>query len=189
MGVVDAVAQGGGRRCELDPGVHTFRLAGIGCDVDGDAVARDDEVADGVREVQLTLRIRRSEALERGPQQLGLEHVDGRVRLADRKLRGRRVGGLDDRLEVSVLPAHDPPVGADLARLEREHRRARAPRAVRFEQVAQKLGRQERRIAREHQHLVGACDRLPGAADGVARAERPLLDGDGEPVEAVGRLG
>ena len=124
--VVDPVAQraAGGR--QLDPRVDTLRLAGIRRDVDGNTVPCVDEVAHGVGQVQLALRVARLQPVERRPQQIGPEDVDRRVHLADRELLGGRVDGLDDRLEVAVGVADDAAVAPDVGRHEREHGRRRA---------------------------------------------------------------
>ena len=86
-----------------------------------------DEVAHGVGQVELALRVDGLQPVERGPEQLGPEDVDRGVRLADRELLGRRVGRLDDRLEVAVGAADDPAVAADVGGDEREHGRAGGP--------------------------------------------------------------
>ena len=137
-----------------------------------------DEIAHGVGQVELALRVDGLEPVERGPEQIGPEDVDRGVRFADRKLLGRRVGCLDDRLEVAVGATDDPAVAANVGGNEREHGRAGAPRPVRRDQRLEQFGRQERRIAREDQHLVGTGERSPGASDRVPCPERSLLHGD-----------
>ena len=132
--VVDPVAQHGGRGGELDARVDALGLVGIGSDVDDDAVAGADEIAHGVRQVQLALGVGGLETAERRPEQIGLEDVDRGVRLADRELLGRRVACLDDRLEVAVGVADDPAVAPDVVGDERENGGAGLLRAVRREQ-------------------------------------------------------
>ena len=156
---VDPVAERGGGGGELDARVDALRLVGVGRDVDDDAVAGIDEVAHGVGQVQLALCVDGLQPVERRPEQIGPEDVDRRVRLADRELLRRRVARLDDRLEVAVGAADDPPVAADVGGDEREDGRARGPRPVRLDQGLEELGRQERRVAGEDQHLVGAGER------------------------------
>ena len=182
---VDPVAQRRGGGGELDACVDALGLAGIVRDVDGDPVAVLHEVAHGVGQVQLSLGVGRLEAVERRPEEIASEDVDRRVRLSDRELLRRRVTRLDDRLEVAVRAAHDPPVAPDVGRDEREHGRAGLPRAVRLEQRFEQPRRQERRVAGEDEHLPGAGERAFGGANCVARPEWPLLhDGDRRPSNA-----
>ena len=137
--LVDAVAQGGGGRGELDARVDALGLGRVGRLVHRDALAVLDEVADRVGEVELALRVVRLEPLERRPEQLGAEDVDRGVHLADRELLGRRVDRLDDRAQAPVAVADDAPVAAHVGRREGEHRRGRVRGAVGCEEPFEQL--------------------------------------------------
>ena len=130
-----------------------------------DALAAVDEVADGVGQVELALGVVRLEPLERRPEQVGAEDVDRGVALLERELLGRRVDGLDDRLDGSVGAANDAAVGASVRGLEREHGRGRLLAPVRRDERLEQLRGQQRRVAGEDEQVLGA---LPTAS----RAER-----------------
>ena len=70
-------------RSELDARVDALGLTCVRRNVDGNRVPGCNEVADGVGQVQLTLRIDRLQPVERRPEELGAEDVDRRVRLVD----------------------------------------------------------------------------------------------------------
>ena len=124
-----------------------------------------------------------------GQSRSALEDVDRRVRLADRELLRRRVGRLDDRLEIAVAVANDAAVAADVGGHEREDGRARSPATMGLEQGPEQLAREQRRIAGEDQHLVGTGDRMLRAPHRVARPERLLLHRDVQPLELVRGVG
>ena len=66
---------------------------------------------------------------------------------------------------------------------------ARLARVLRDEPLEQ-LGREERGVAGEDENVLGALPhRCPRRADGVARAERLLLHGNGRVAELVPALG
>src|SRR5581483_2530811 len=96
--------RGGG---ELGARVDALRLDRVGRDVNGDAVACLDEVAEDVRQVQLALRVVRRQALQGRPEEDAAEDVDGGVRLPDRQLVRRSVRRLDDRAQSTVVAPHD----------------------------------------------------------------------------------
>ena len=68
---------------------------------------------------------------------------------------------------------------------------AAAPsRVVLRDERLEQLGREERRVAGEDEDVLGALPhRCPRRADGVPRAERLLLHGDGRVAELVPALG
>ena len=162
---VDPIAERGGRGGELDARVDAFRLTGVIRDVNCNAVPGADEIAHGVGQVQLALCIDGLQPVERGPEQIRPEDVDRGVRLADRELLGRRVGRLDDRLEVAVGATDDSAVAADVAR-ERTRARLR-PRP------ATGASRSALRAAR----LSGAACRPRGSAPRRRRRAPPGLLG------------
>ncbi len=176
MALVDPVAQRPCRDGELDPRVDALGLGGVRRHVDGDPPAALDDPPYRIREIELALCVRGREGVERGPQRLGPEDVDGRVRLAQVELLRRGVGCLDDRHETAVVTPDDPAVAADVGGDEREDGRSRCPVAVRGEQLGQERGREQRRVAGQHEHLVGAGERPARRADSVPRPERLLLD-------------
>ena len=121
------------------------------------------------------------------PQAVGPEHVDRRVDLGDRELLVGGVRCLDDRRQAPVRVAEDATVPTGLVDLEREHRGRCPVRAVRLAEVAQQLGRDERRVAGQDEHVVGApFESSAGASYRVPRPERLLLDGDLHVAECVG---
>ena len=160
--------------------------AGSGATKTPTPTARGHDTAHGIGEVELALRVGRRELVERRPERLRAEHVDGRVRLADRELLRARVRGLDDGDEVALLVADDAAVAADLVGHEREDGGRRAGGSMGVDERGEELRRQERCVAREDEHLVRVPDRLARRANGVARPERTLLHRDRQPVERVG---
>ena len=187
--LVDAVAQRGGGRCELGARVDSLDLARIVGDVHRNRLAVLHEEADCVGEVELALRVLRLQPLERGPELLAGEDVDRRVDLAELELVRHGVGRLDDAREPAVPVADDASVLPRVGRLEREDGRGRALAPVRVEQLAQRVRRQQRRVAGEDEHVaVRRAELRARRANGVAGAERSFLDRDLEPVEAVARL-
>jgi hypothetical protein len=183
---VDPVAERGGRGGELHPRVDALRLGGVRRDVDTDQFSAVDDAPYRIGEVELALGVHGGEGVERGPERVGAEDVDRRVRLADPELLRRGVGRLDDRDEAAVAVPHDPTVAADVVGDEREHGRRRAAVAVGGEQFGEQRGREERRVAGEHEHLIRPRDRGARRADGVAGAEWALLDRDLDAVERRG---
>ena len=100
---VDPVAKrcrGGG---ELGAGVHALGLGRVVGEMSHDALAAAHEIADGVGQVELALRVVRLEPVQGRPEQVGPEDVDRGVALAKLELLGRRVSGLHDRLDGPVF--------------------------------------------------------------------------------------
>ncbi len=156
----------------------------------GDGVTVLDEEADRVGQVELALGVLRLEAVEHGPELLAAEDVDRGVDLADLQLLSGRVGRLDDRAQVTVAVADDAAVRARVGGREREYGRRGALAAVRLEQLAEQLARQQRRVAREDENVGRApVERGARGADGVAGAERLLLHRHLEPLERIAALG
>ena len=82
--------------------------------------------------------------------------------------------------------ADDPAVGTRLDGLEREDGRGGILPAMRLQELREQVGRQERRVAGEDEHLVdGALERVAGASDRVSRTERALLNSDLDVAERV----
>ena len=146
-----------------------------------------DENLDRVGQVELALHVLRLELLERRPERVAPEDVDRGVHLADRKLLGRRVGGFDDAHHGRLAVTDDAAVPARVGGLGAEQRRGGALPAVLGHELEQQLRREQRRVAREHEHVAGvAGERLARGANRVAGAERALLDRDDD--GALGEL-
>ena len=172
---------------ELDARVHAVGLAVILGDVRGDLLAGGDEDLDRVGQVELALDVLRLQLLERGPELVGAEDVDRRVDLADRALVVGRVGSFGDPQHGAVGAADDPAVDARVGRLGGQDRGRGLLAVMRLDESLEELGRQQRRVAGEHEHVSGVvAERLARDADGVARAERRLLNRDRD--AAVGEL-
>ena len=188
MHVVDSVAQLCGRRRQLgagvDPDLHVVvRLE------DGDRVARADELADGVGEVELALAVLGPEPLERRPKLPGVENVDRRVDLGDRALLVACVAGLDDFLEAPVAASDDPPVVAGVVALEGKDRRGRAGAAVSLDETLESLGRDRSRVAAHHEHVAReAVEGFARSGGRVPGSPWLLLDRDLHAGEGILRI-
>src|SRR5579875_4152980 len=82
---------------------------------------------DDVSQIVLALRIGGTKLAERPAQQVGINEVDARVDLVDRKLCGRGVRRLDDRSDGARRIAHDAAIASRRFRphaYERERRAA-----------------------------------------------------------------
>ena len=186
---VDPVAKRSSGGGELGAGVHALGLAGVGGEMSDDALPAAHEIADGVGQVELALGVVRLEPVERRPEQVGPEDVDRRVALAQLELLGRRVSGLHDRLDGAVARANDPAVRAHVLRLEGEDGRGRLLPPMRLDELLEQLGRQKRRVARQHEHALRVvADDCAGGADCIAGPERPLLHRDLDVPERVAAL-
>ena len=137
----------------------------------GDRLAGRDEDPDRVGQVELALGVVRLEPLERRPERLGAEDVDRRV--APR--RSRSSSGVASR--ASTIRAHavravadDAPVAARVGGIAREDRRGRAaPRGASPTSSPQQPGGQQRRVAREHEHVAGVAGESRRAPSGPRR--------------------
>ena len=127
-----------------------------------------DEVADGVRQVELALGVVGVEPRRgRAQSAAAREDVDRRVQLADRELLGaRRRAPRRSRATAPDVVAHDAAVRERLGPLDREERHARRRRArCSSTSALEHLGREERRVAGEHEHVaVEAVERRRAAA-------------------------
>jgi hypothetical protein len=99
-----------------------------------------DQQPHRIREVELALRVHRLDLLERRPQFVSLEDVDGGVHLPDRALSLVGVRMLDDLPQAAVVVADDAAVGARVGRFEGEHGRRHAGAAMFVHELLQQLG-------------------------------------------------
>ena len=149
-----------------------------------------DDVADGVGQVELALRVVRLQPVERRPERLGAEDVDGGVRLADRELLRA------SRRAASTIDSRSPPASRTIAPVAaessgtKERTVAPAPCArcvldERLEELVVSSG-----VSPERTRTSSApASASPALRDRVARAERPLLNRDRRsPGNAVGRV-
>ncbi len=171
--LVDPVAELGRGLRKLGARVDADEAARIGLGaVRGHAASGRDDVPDGVREVELALRVVRVELLERAPERGGVEDVVRGVQLLDRPLFGGRVPLLDDARDVSVRVADDAPVGKRHRRREGKKRHVRSVAAVRLDQLLEHLGGDERRVAGDDQDAaVETVERAARRRDRVARSD------------------
>src|SRR6185437_16055681 len=117
------------------------------------------------------------------PQLFSCENVDGGVDLAESALHVVRIGILDDRLEATPRSAGDAPICAWVVRFERQQGGGRAGRAMLVDQPSQKLGADPWMVARDDDDSARITDVRPCSTQRVARAQRPLLHGDGNSLE------
>lgn len=148
------------------PGLHGAHTAAVGL--------RDRE---DVGEVDLALSVVLAEAPERGAQHRGVEHVHRRVDLADLALLVRRVLVLDDPGDVTVGVAQDPAVAGRVVDDGREDRHGVLAGGVLREQVGERLGVDQRGVAREDDDGTVDAERAGGAGLELARRGRGRLDG------------
>ena len=135
-----------------------------------------DEVADGVGQVELALGVlRRRAARAPSRRSAGREDVDGRVQLADRALLVGGVALLDDR----ARPARRRPGRCARTAAARPVSTvstvtAAPSRAVGLDQALKRRGGEQRRVAREDEHVAVEVARAPrspvAAASPVPRA-------------------
>jgi hypothetical protein len=139
--------------------------------------------------------------LRRGrPEQVASEHVDAHVALVDVELVGRGVALLDDADHSLVGGADDPAVAGGVVQHAGEQGAGVAVRHVRGDQLVERLGSQQGRVAREHDHrrvilVVVASERRHADPRRVARAvlldllgERHVRPGGGRLLNALGDL-
>src|SRR5215211_3523792 len=187
--LVDAVAElcrGGG---ELDPRVDSLGLLG-GRLVGGDVRAVLGEQPHGVREVQLSLCVRRVDALERGPELRSVEDVDRGVHLGDPVQFLVDVGRLDDAAHGAVVAADDPAVGRRILPVEGEHSRGGARDPMRLEQAGERLGPKKRSVPGEDDDVaLVAVERGAGREQRMTGAEGLVLNRNCDSVECVRGVG
>ena len=136
------------------------------------------EQRDGVGQVALALGVVRLDPGKRLGERRRAERVDADVDRGDLELVGARVARLDDALDGRA-GAHDAPVGV---RRRDAGDRERAVDALLLTGLAHGpdgLGADRRRVARQHEHVLGAArERGEPDLDRVARAVRGLLHRD-----------
>ncbi len=189
MLLVDSIAEFGRGGGELDARVHPFRLTRLGR-VGRDAGALFDQQSHRIGQVELPLRVRGIDSLERRPQLLGVEDVDRRVELGDRLFVLAEVGGLDDRADRAVVAPHDPAVATRVLERECEHRGRGVRAAMGLEEPLERLGPKQRGVARKYEHVaLMAVERPARRVHRVAGPQRLFLNRDLEIVERLGLCG
>ncbi len=94
---------------------------------------------------------------------------------------GVGVGVFDDPFDGAVAPSDDPAVTCRIVELCGEERRGRAGRAVVLDELLQRFGGEERRVAGQDQNVAGElAERVVTYARGVGGAELLLLSGECE---------
>ena len=184
--VVDAALRQLADLAELDAVVDAERERRVRDQVGLDRL----DLRQHVREVQLALRVVGPELVERVEQRLAVERVDPGVDLADLELLGRRVPlaalGLDDLLDVAGLVADHAAVLTGIVELHRGHRRLGLGVLVRLHERGERLGGDQRHVAREdHDRRVGVDvgrGRLHRAARAVGLRLDRDLDALGQPI-------
>ena len=188
--LVDPVAELGRGDRKLRAGVDAERRELVGAAPRRGPPTVGDKVGDRVGEVKLALGVARIELLERRPERAGGEDVGGGVELPDLALLRRGVPVLDDRLDASVVAADDPAVRERPHRLEREDRHRGVLACVLGGEFPQVRGGQQRRRRIEHEQVAfKAGERVAGRGDGIAGAERLLLNRDLHSLVGVRRVG
>ena len=100
-----------------------------------------------VGEVVLALRVVVGELAQCGPEQIASERVDARADLVHVEFLGRRVAVLDDPLGLAVVLADDAAVAGGIVDDAREEGRRIAVGHMGLDEVGQRLGSQQRRVA------------------------------------------
>ena len=183
---VDAVAQHGPGRGELDARVDPLRLGGIGRDVRRRPARRRRRAAAPRR----SGRARPACSPASGVRAPTTAPRRGRRRSTSSTSRISSSSGVASAASTiarsaPVAVTHDPAVRAHVRRLEGEDGRRGAARVgASSTQPLEQRRREQRRVAGQHEHLVrAAVERRARGADGVAGAERLLLDRDRHAVE------
>ena len=188
VGAVDPPLGQAGHVREVDAVVDAEREVGIGQRAGLDGPAGGEQGRQDVGQVELALGVVLLEAAQRCEQRGAVEHVQAGVDLADRELGlGRVTGGLrlDDALDVAVGAAEHAAVAARVLELHRGQRRRGPGLLVGGDDRGDRLARDQRHVAVQHDH--GACriDQAGRGRDGVAGPARSLLDRD---LDAVGQV-
>src|SRR5438552_842079 len=113
-----------------------------------------DQQPHRISQIELALRVDRLDPVERGPQFVSREHVDGGVDLPDRTPAFVDVGVLDDLLEPAVAVADDAAVGSGIGWLEGQHGRGGAGGAVLLYEFLQQLRAQAWMVAGDDEQLL-----------------------------------
>ncbi len=140
---------------EVDAVVDAEREVGIGQRAGLDGPAGGEQGRQDVGQVELALGVVLLEAAQRCEQRAAVEHVQAGVDLADRELGlGRVAGGLrlDDALDVAVGAAEHAAVAARVLELHRRQRRGGAGLLVRGDDRGDRLARDQRHVAVQHDH-------------------------------------
>ena len=169
---------------ELPAVVDALRLARRGLH-GADAVAHRRQTLDHVGEVELGLRVVGRQVAQRRSEQVAPEGVDAHVRFLDVELVGRRVALLDDAHHPPVAGADDPPVAGRVVEHAREQRRRVAVGDVGRHELVERLGREQRRVARHDDDdrivvVVVTAERRHADRRGVAGAALLGLLGEGD---------
>ena len=118
---------------------------------------------DRVGQVVLALRVLGAQAPERGREQVAAEAVDRRVDLVDLALLDVGVGVLDDAGHPVVLVADHAAVAGRVGGGHGEHRRGGVLHSVLGGQHRDRLGAQQRVVARQHEDVVFGVEVVEGA--------------------------
>ena len=192
VGGHDAPVQFGGQLGQLHPVVDARHQRGV-VDVLGPhdpAVLPDDR--DDVGEVELLLGVVGAQPVQRRAQHLDVERVDAGVDLADGLLRPGGVDLFDDADDLAVLGAQDAAVARRIGQRRGQHRRRGGLGAVGGDQLGQRVGVQQRNVARGHHDGAGEVGGQRGqpTADGVPGAQLLLLHRDVDrAAQRLGQLG
>ena len=157
---------------ELDAVVDAERLIVVADRMRGDGTAGGAQGGQDVGQIELALAVwlQLDEHLAQG---IAVEGEDPGVDLVDRQLPRCRVGGLlglDDGLDAALRVADDAAVGRRVLEHHRDHRRGGPPLAVRPDELGDRVRRDQRHVAVQHDdgrarlHLPHArLDRATGA--------------------------
>jgi hypothetical protein len=164
---------------ELDAVVDAERERRVGQRVGADGLAFGAQHRQHAGEIALALRVVAAEAVERGQERAAVEDVEAGVDLSDGELLGRRVArglGLHHAVDGAVGGADHAPVAARVVELHRGDRRGGARIGVGGNGGGDRLAGDERHVAVDHDHRRVGVDLRRRGGDGVAGAERSLLD-------------
>ena len=159
---------------ELGAVVDAVGLVGVGGDDAHDPVPGLGQHLHDVGEVVLALGVVGLHHAQRRRQQAAPEAEDAGVDLVDLELVGRGVAVLDDAGDAVVLAhPHDAAVAGGVVEPGGEDRAGGVGAAVLAHQRGDRVGPQQRRVAREHQHVDVVVEVVvvgqAGEADGDAR--------------------
>ena len=147
-------AQEGGGVGQLGAGVHALDFVRVRRLEHRHHLPGLDQQPHRISQIELALRVDRLDPVERGPQFVSREHVDGGVDLPDRTPAFVGVGVLDDLLEPAVAVADDAAVGSGIGWLEGQHGRGGAGGAVLLYEFLQQLRAQARMVAGDDEQLL-----------------------------------
>ena len=145
-------------------------------------------VLDDVGQIVLALGLLDLERVEQRHEPCGIERHDAGIAHARALQALVRVALLDDRGEAALIEG-EAAIAAGIGRAEAQHRDRRGGGAPGVEQVAERLGGDQRRVAVEHQHLALLRQMRARRHDRVAGAELRLLIDDHRRQRAAIDLG